>query len=63
MKEPVIVSSSELGSGCWNPARFNESECSRVETCKYPEKKKCKAYINKVKVIKIPYKLHATEAL
>lgn len=28
MKEPVIASSKELGCGCWNPARFNEGECS-----------------------------------
>jgi hypothetical protein len=63
MKKPMTVSSSELGSDCWNPSRFIGSECNRVETCKYPEKKKCKAYINKVKIVKTPYKLYAKEAL
>lgn len=39
-----VVSSKELGTNCWLPARFIEGgRCLRWEDCKYPEKANCKA--------------------
>jgi hypothetical protein len=39
-----IVRFGELGN-CWAPGRFTGGECKRVEECKYPEKKTCKAFL------------------
>ena len=40
----AVVSSEELGTRCWLPARFIEGvRCKRVMRCNYPEKKTCKA--------------------
>lgn len=57
----AIIKSSVLGTNCWMPKRFCGGECKKVETCTYPEKKTCKAYVNKVKVIRIPYKVYAKD--
>ena len=44
MVKTAIVSSKELGSNCWLPARFVKgARCDRVMQCTYPEKKTCKA--------------------
>ncbi len=59
MKEPVIVSSSEVGTACWSTAHFNGGVCNRLEHCNYPGKKTCKAHINKVKIIRSTYNLMA----
>jgi len=65
MKNPrvSVASSSMVGTNCWKAARFTGGECPRINTCKYPEKKTCKAYIDRVKIIRIPYRVHAREAL
>lgn len=55
----TIIKSSILGTNCWKPVRFCGGECKKTETCKFPEKNTCKAYINKVKVIHIPYIVYA----
>lgn len=40
----AIVSSKEMGTRCWLPARFIQGvRCPRVMECNYPEKKKCAA--------------------
>jgi len=40
----AVVSSEELGTRCWLPARFVEGvRCKRVMRCTYPEKRTCKA--------------------
>ena len=40
----AVVSSKELGTRCWLPARFVDGvRCPRVMQCTYPEKKTCKA--------------------
>lgn len=42
----AIVSSKELGTNCWITARFIDGlRCPRVMSCKYPEKKTCRAVI------------------
>jgi hypothetical protein len=58
-----VVSSSEVGTNCGAAERFTGGECQRIDTCKYPEKKTCKAYSDRVKIIRIPYRVHAREAL
>jgi len=40
----AIVSSKELRTNCWSSFRFiRDMRCPRVFTCKYPEKKTCRA--------------------
>lgn len=60
MKEPVIVSSSEVMAGCWATVRFNGGICPRLESCSYPEKKTCKAHTLKTHTIRLTYKLFAS---
>lgn len=59
MKEPVIVSSSQIGTGCWSSVHFMGGVCNRLESCSYPEKKTCKAHINKTRIIRSTYNLMA----
>jgi len=59
----AVVSSSTVGMNCWEAARFTGGECQRIDTCKYPEKKTCKAYSDRVRIVRIPYRVHAKEAL
>lgn len=61
----AVVSSSEVGTNCWKAVRFTGGECKMINTCKYPEKKTCKAYSDRVKIIRIriPYRVNAREAL
>lgn len=59
MPKHSIVKNSFLGINCWKPVRFCGGECKKTETCTYPEKKTCKAHINKVKIIRIPYRAYA----
>ena len=39
----IITTAKELGTNCWLSYRFLGGECKRVEACKYPEKKECRA--------------------
>ena len=43
----AIVNASELGTNCWSAHRFCGGECKWLETCKYPEKRTCKAHVRK----------------
>lgn len=61
--KPTTAKASQLGSNCWKAARFSGGECKKVKICAYPEKKTCEAHYNAVKVIKIPQKIYAKEAL
>lgn len=51
-----VISFSELGSECWDPARMG-SECKRVLWCKLLTKKLCKAFTitrnYKVQVVRV----------
>lgn len=50
----AIVSSKELGTNCWLPARFVEgARCMRLHTCKYPEKKGCKAVKTEIEHLEV----------
>jgi len=41
-----IITTKQLGLNCWRPERFIGGECPRLERCKYPEKRTCKAFKN-----------------
>lgn len=51
-----VISFSELGSECWDPARMG-SECKRVQVCKYAAKNHCQAFTTtrnyKVQVVRV----------
>lgn len=51
----AIVSSRELGTNCWLPARFLGGRCARVMTCSYPEKAKCKAVETEIEYLTAHY--------
>jgi len=45
------VTSSQLGTNCCAPRRFNGGECYRLGRCTYPEKATCKAYQTKTELL------------
>ncbi len=48
-KNAVIVTRKELGVNCWVCRRFLvASRCPSVFTCKYPERKNCRAVIAEI---------------
>lgn len=46
-----FVSSQVMGTNCWLAIRFSGGECKRMDSCKYPEKKTCKASQIKTKTL------------
>ena len=56
-----VVSIKELGTNCWSPKRFCGGRCSKVFSCKYPEKKTCMAVKSEIDFIEQNSKQRITE--